>query len=219
MASEDFGGFGDEAGDADDFGFEDDFGEALPTADVAPEIAEEAIQHAQSGMKSLPRTTSFSHQTDSADSPEEGIDEPDTTERTSRGGGVAGAKEVATGKKSGWMKMMAGGQKGRTLGRKPWKERWCKLADGKLAIQVGPQNDKGKRTIDLTHALAFERDDVEEGGDPARFSLVMKDKELFFTARNAEECSSWIENLAVGKEASTGNFTSAHSSGVSALMF
>lgn len=52
-----------------------------------------------------------------------------------------------------------------------------------------------------------------------RFSLVMKDKELFFTARNAEECSSWIENLAVGKEASTGNFTSAHSSGVSALMF
>jgi hypothetical protein len=47
---------------------------------------------------------------------------------------------------------------------------------------------------------------------------VTKDKDLYFTARNAIECTSWIENLQKAKLARAGNFT-AHTSDVSALMF
>ena len=54
-----------------------------------------------------------------------------------------------------------------TLGRKPWKERWFSLKDGKLVIQAGPKNEKQQRTIDLSHALAFEQDD-EKNGDKKR---------------------------------------------------
>lgn len=152
------------------------------------------------------------------------------------------------------------------------------LSKGKLIIQAGPTNEKSQRKVDLSHALAFERDDAEDGDsaryisvscghhvtgsrltlilfkDPhpsslkvmlprpptfrhqrrenlksqhsshgvcpplCRFSLVTKDKDLYFTARNAIECTSWIENLQKAKLARAGNFT-AHTSDVSALMF
>mmetsp|Transcript_23543 Transcript_23543/g.61627 ORF Transcript_23543/g.61627 Transcript_23543/m.61627 type:complete len:227 (+) Transcript_23543:76-756(+) len=226
MSAEDFGGFGDDAG-ADDFGFDDDFEVALKEAEMAPEAAAEKVQKASSKIRQLPRTNSFAHSDDgvpddgaaaAAPAPPKEEDEPSFRERvTSVGGGVAGVRAEATGTKSGWMKMLIAGGK-MTLARKPWKERWFALADGKLVIQAGPYNDKQKRTIDLSHALAFQRDEGK-GSDPARFSLVTKAKDFFFTARNAAECQAWIENLELAKEKSGGNFTSAHSSGVSAMMF
>eukprot|EP00038_Savillea_parva_P005756 m.159838 g.159838 ORF g.159838 m.159838 type:complete len:229 (-) comp11864_c0_seq1:150-836(-) len=227
--ADDFGGFDDAAdGDVDDFGFDDDFGEALEAAEAEsePQDTEDKIQTAKTGMKSLPRTNSFANKNDTdsgtdAAATDDGVDNEEDVEavpqKTSVGGGVAGAKQSITGSKTGWLKMMTASGK-MTLGRKAWKERWFILARSKLVIQAGPTNEKLQRTIDLSHALGFERDDGEDG-DPSRFSLITKQKEFFFTARNAAECESWVENLKKAKEMGAGTFTKAHTSGVSALMF
>jgi hypothetical protein len=45
------------------------------------------------------------------------------------------------------------------------------LSKGKLIIQAGPTNEKSQRKVDLSHALAFERDDAEDG-DSARYISV-----------------------------------------------
>lgn len=124
-----------------------------------------------------------------------------------------------TGEKTGWMKMLKASKGfGRvTLGKQAWNEKWFVLVGGKFSIQPGPAaTEKKKQTIDLTHALAFEKD---PGDDADTFTLVTKSKTFFFKTRSAKDCVAWVENLQKAKTNYLGSFSSGAKESNSSMLF
>eukprot|EP00040_Diaphanoeca_grandis_P018038 m.94877 g.94877 ORF g.94877 m.94877 type:complete len:206 (-) comp26762_c5_seq1:1315-1932(-) len=205
MADESFGGFDDDvAAGGDDFGFDQEFGDALDEAEN--EAAEVTVVESDQSFADLPQAE--------VDDDEE---EEDTTRATSP---QVKEKEIL-GEKSGWLKMFQAGKLNKTLGRKVWKEKWFSLENGKfhMAALPGPSGEDKRTTIDLTHAIAFEKD---VGADNAsRFMFRTKNKQFYFQAKTPKDCKSWVDNLVKAKQNYLGKFSdttaTAHSS--NALLF
>eukprot|EP00041_Stephanoeca_diplocostata_P009405 m.144880 g.144880 ORF g.144880 m.144880 type:complete len:225 (+) comp17723_c0_seq2:289-963(+) len=188
--------FGSEDGGGDDFGFGDDFGQALAAAELeSQQDISEKTETAKSEMSKLPRNTSFSPTNSD-------IIEAAAEARKRK----ISESAVATGEKSGMMKVFTGGKsKTKTLNmKKNWKEKWFILKGGKFTMQIGPANEEGATTIDLTHALSFQKDDI----DPTRFTLVTNSRSFFFTCRTEKDMNSWVDNLQLAKDNYLGSFSS-----------
>lgn len=202
-----FGGFGGDGGGGDDFGFGDDFGEALQEAQ--DEFNDDDKQHISESFQNLPESDNVEH------SPEPEEEEEYEAEAEEDGTSHVNKEAKITGQKSGWMKMLAAKAKF-TVGKKAWREKWFVLKGGKFSIANGPADTTKMQTIDLTHALAFEKD---PGDDADTFTLVTKSKTFFFKTRSGKDCISWVNNLQKAKANYLGSFSSSTKETNSSLLF
>lgn len=103
-------------------------------------------------------------------------------------------------------------------GKKSWREKWFILEQGKFHMTAGPgpAHEAKKVTIDLTHAISFERD---PGDTTDTFTIVTKKKPFFFKTRSVKDCISWIDNLVIAKKNYLGSFSSGTRESNSSLLF
>jgi len=100
----------------------------------------------------------------------------------------------------GWMQLYVV-RSGKTLNKRPkWKEKWCKLQNGKLTFQVSPNPDVSPGDTKVLDILSIQSILGDESGEtPDRFIMESARQTYMVLTRSEDATHEWISELLKAK--------------------